>query len=217
MADINGVRLLAQLVVALIGAVAQLAIIALVCGGVPTPRAALARGLAALPGLVGASLLTAVALLPAVMLLQASRNGYFFVLDRSNGKNLLTKPFAAVNWAKGIDEQGRPIPNPAKEPSKDGVLIAPDEGGATNFWPPSFDSKTGLLIVNAKDGYGIYFYKPEHGAYGSKGIGEPPAIPGPAAVANAIKDAVGVRVTQLPIKPEVLARAMWQHAGMAAD
>ena len=103
------------------------------------------------------------------MLLQASRNGYFFVLDRTNGKSLLTKPFAAVNWSKGIDEQGRPIPNPAKEPSSDGVLIAPDEGGATNFWPPSFDPKTGLFIVNAKDGYGIYFFKPEHGAYGWAG------------------------------------------------
>ena len=106
---------------------------------------------------------------PRKMLLQASRNGYFFVLDRTNGKSLLTKPFAAVNWSKGIDEQGRPIPDPAKEPSRDGVLIAPDEGGATNFWPPSFDPKTGLLIVNAKDGYGIYFFKPEHGAYGWAG------------------------------------------------
>ena len=106
---------------------------------------------------------------PRKMLLQASRNGYFFVLDRTNGKSLLTKPFATVNWAKGIDEQGRPIPNPAKEPSRDGVLIAPDEGGATNFYPPSFDPKTGLLIVNAKDAYGIYFFKPGDGAYGWAG------------------------------------------------
>ena len=106
---------------------------------------------------------------PRKMVLQASRNGYFFVLDRTNGKSLLTKPFAAVNWAKGIDELGRPIPDPAKEPSRDGVLIAPDEGGATNFWPPTFDPKSGLLIVNAKDGYGIYFFKPEHGAYGWAG------------------------------------------------
>jgi alcohol dehydrogenase (cytochrome c) len=106
---------------------------------------------------------------PRQMLLQASRNGYFFVLDRTNGKSLLTKTFAAVNWSKGLDEQGRPIPDPAKEPSKDGVLVAPDEGGATNFWPPSFDPKTGLLLVNAKDGYGVYFFKPEHGAYGWAG------------------------------------------------
>ncbi|TRW17065.1 hypothetical protein [Glacieibacterium frigidum] len=75
-ADLNGTRLFAQLVVALIGAVAQLAIIALACGTVPTPRAALARGFAALPGLAGASLLTAFAILPAVLLLSASRQGY---------------------------------------------------------------------------------------------------------------------------------------------
>jgi alcohol dehydrogenase (cytochrome c) len=106
---------------------------------------------------------------PRKMVMQASRNGYFFVLDRTNGKSLLTKPFAAVNWAKGIDKLGRPIPNPAKEPKRDGVLIAPNEAGATNYRPPSFDPKTGLFIVNAQDGYGIYFFKPEHGAYGWAG------------------------------------------------
>ena len=45
---------------------------------------------------------------PRKLLLQASRNGYYFVLDRTTGKNLLTTPFATVNWAKGIDEDGRP-------------------------------------------------------------------------------------------------------------
>lgn len=50
----------------------------------------------------------------------------------------------------------------------------------------------------------------EHGAYGSKGIGEPCAIPGPAAVANAIRDAVGARVTQLPMRPQVVLEAMQQ-------
>jgi alcohol dehydrogenase (cytochrome c) len=106
---------------------------------------------------------------PRKMLMQASRNGYFFVLDRTNGNNLLTAPFATVNWAKGIDSLGRPIPNPAKEPTRDGVLVAPNEAGATNFRPPSFDPKTGFLIVNAQDGYGIYFFKPEHGEYGWAG------------------------------------------------
>jgi alcohol dehydrogenase (cytochrome c) len=106
---------------------------------------------------------------PRKMLMQASRNGYFFVLDRTSGKSLLTTPFAAVNWAKGIDSLGRPIPNPAKEPSRDGVLVAPNESGATNFRPPSFDPRTGLLIVSAQDGYGIYFFKPEHGEYGWAG------------------------------------------------
>jgi alcohol dehydrogenase (cytochrome c) len=106
---------------------------------------------------------------PRKLLLQASRNGYFFVLDRTTGKNLLTKPFATVNWAKGIDSEGRPIPDPAKEPSRDGVLIAPNESGGTNYRSPSFDPRSGLLIVSAHDGYGIYFFKPEHGEYGWAG------------------------------------------------
>ncbi len=106
---------------------------------------------------------------PRKLLMQASRNGYFFVLDRTNGKSLLTTPFATVNWAKGIDQQGRPIPNPAKFPSRSGVLVAPNENGATNFRPPSFDPRTGLFVVSAQDGYGIYFFKPEHGAYGWAG------------------------------------------------
>ncbi len=106
---------------------------------------------------------------PRKLLMQASRNGYFFVLDRTNGKSLLTSPFATVNWAKGIDAEGRPIPDPAKYPSRSGVLVAPNESGATNFRPPSFDPKTGLFIVSAQDGYGIYFFKSEHGAYGWAG------------------------------------------------
>jgi CO/xanthine dehydrogenase Mo-binding subunit len=53
----------------------------------------------------------------------------------------------------------------------------------------------------------------DHGSYGSKGVGEPPAIPGPAAVANAIRDAVGARVTQIPILPEVLSKAIAANGG----
>jgi alcohol dehydrogenase (cytochrome c) len=91
------------------------------------------------------------------------------VLDRTNGTSLLTTPFATVNWAKGIDKDGHPIPDPKKYPSKSGVLVAPNESGATNFRPPSFDPKTGLFVVSAQDGYGIYFFKSEHGAYGWAG------------------------------------------------
>jgi alcohol dehydrogenase (cytochrome c) len=106
---------------------------------------------------------------PRKMLMQASRNGYFFVLDRTNGKSLLTAPFAAVNWAKGIDADGHPIPNPDKEPARDGRLVAPNESGATNYRSPSFDPQTGLFLVSAQDAYGIYFFKPEDGNYGWAG------------------------------------------------
>jgi alcohol dehydrogenase (cytochrome c) len=106
---------------------------------------------------------------PRKMLLQASRNGYFFVIDRTNGKSLLTVPFTPVNWAKEVDKEGRPIPDPVKEPSPDGVLIAPDEAGATNYRSPSYDPKTGLFIVSAHHAFSVYFHKPADGSYGWAG------------------------------------------------
>ena len=106
---------------------------------------------------------------PKKMLMQTSRNGYFFVLDRTNGKSLLTVPYGPVNWATGIDKEGRPIPNPEKETAPDGRLIAPDEGGLTNYRSPSVDSKRGLFIVSAHPSWSIYFSKPADGAYGWSG------------------------------------------------
>jgi alcohol dehydrogenase (cytochrome c) len=106
---------------------------------------------------------------PAKMLMQSSRNGYFFVLDRTNGKSLLTVPYGPVNWALGVDKRGQPIPNPAKEPAPDGRLIAPDEAGMTNYRSPSFDAKNGLFIVNAHPSWSIYFSKPADGLYGWAG------------------------------------------------
>ena len=106
---------------------------------------------------------------PRKMLMQASRNGYFFVLDRTTGESLLTTNFGPVNWSLGVDQKGRPIPNPDKEPAPDGRLIAPDEGGMNNYRSPSFDAKTGLFIVNAHPSYGIYFTKPADGAFGWAG------------------------------------------------
>ena len=103
------------------------------------------------------------------MLMQTSRNGYFFVLDRTTGKSLLTTTFGPTNWSLGVDAQGRPIPNPEKEPARDGRLIAPDEGGMTNYRSPSFDPKTGLFIVDAKPSYSLYFAKPADGTYGWAG------------------------------------------------
>jgi CO/xanthine dehydrogenase Mo-binding subunit len=52
----------------------------------------------------------------------------------------------------------------------------------------------------------------QHGPYGAKGVGEPPAIPGPATVANAIRDAIGVRVTAIPFRPEVVSSVLGNGA-----
>jgi alcohol dehydrogenase (cytochrome c) len=106
---------------------------------------------------------------PRKMLMQTSRNGYFFVLDRTTGASLLTTTFGPVNWSSGVDKKGQPVPNPAKEPAPDGRLIAPDEGGLTNYRSPSFDAKTGLFVVDAHPSYGIYFAKPADGTFGWAG------------------------------------------------
>jgi len=94
---------------------------------------------------------------PRKLLAQASRNGYFFVLDRETGKNVVTTTFAKTNWAKGLDAKGQPIPDPAKEPQLDGALVSPNQAGAANWPPPSFSPSTGLFYVNATNAYSVYY------------------------------------------------------------
>jgi alcohol dehydrogenase (cytochrome c) len=94
---------------------------------------------------------------PRKLLAQASRNGWFFVLDRTNGKNLITSEFVKTNWTKGVDAKGQPIPNPAKEPQLDGVLVSPNQGGAANWPPPSYSPQTGLFYVNATRAFSVYY------------------------------------------------------------
>lgn len=91
------------------------------------------------------------------LIAQASRNGYFFLLDRATGKNIYSKEFVKTNWAKGIDAKGQPIPNPAKEPQIDGALVTPNQAGAANWPPPSFSPDSGLFYVNASRGFSVYY------------------------------------------------------------
>ncbi len=96
---------------------------------------------------------------PRKLLAQATRAGYFFVLDRTNGNALVSKGFVGVNWSKGVDAKGQPIPDPAKEPKVDGSLVDTPAGGGTNWYAPSYDPDTGLFYVQAHRGYSIgYLY-----------------------------------------------------------
>ena len=80
------------------------------------------------------------------LLAQASRNGYFFVLDRATGKNISSNQYVKVNWSKGVDAKGPPIPDPAKEPQLDGALVSPNQGGATNWPPPTYNPRYRPLL-----------------------------------------------------------------------
>jgi acido-empty-quinoprotein group A len=94
---------------------------------------------------------------PRKLLAQASRNGYFFLLDRVTGKSVLSKPFIELNWSDGVDDRGQPIPRADKEPSGDGVLVSPRAIGATNWPAPTFNPESGLFYVSAAESYGVYY------------------------------------------------------------
>lgn len=94
---------------------------------------------------------------PRKLLAQADRNGFFFVLDRTNGRHILTTPFIHQTWAKGIDADGHPIPDTDKDPKTDGALVFPNAGGGTNWYSPSYDLQTQLFYVNAMESASIYY------------------------------------------------------------
>ncbi len=91
---------------------------------------------------------------PTKVLMNANRNGYFYVLDRTNGKLLAANPYISkINWAKGIDlESGRPIPSELTEKIRAGDTakqeIWPSALGGKNWMPASFDPNTGLVYAN---------------------------------------------------------------------
>jgi len=82
------------------------------------------------------------------------------VLDRTNGKFLLGKPFARQTWAKGLDDSGRPLLVPNQEPTQTGNVSYPSMWGATNWMSPSYDAETGHLFITIRE-FGDRYYKRE--------------------------------------------------------
>jgi alcohol dehydrogenase (cytochrome c) len=94
---------------------------------------------------------------PKKLLLQANRNGFFYVLDRTNGKLLLAKPFTKkLTWASGIGADGRPITLPNQEPTVEGTKTCPAVEGAANWHSTAFNPATGLYYVQTLDKCNIY-------------------------------------------------------------
>ncbi len=94
------------------------------------------------------------------LMLWANRNGYFYVLDRTDGEYLLGSPFVRVNWSSGLDENGRPIPTPQPE----GMPTWPGNQGGTNWYPPSWSPRTELFYFSAWEDYAT-IYEPEESEY----------------------------------------------------
>jgi alcohol dehydrogenase (cytochrome c) len=81
------------------------------------------------------------------LLIQADRNGFLYVLDRTNGELVAAKPFALTTWAKQIGSDGRPVVLPESEPTVAGTRTCPGALGATNWFSPSYDPQTHWLYV----------------------------------------------------------------------
>ncbi len=98
---------------------------------------------------------------PRKLLVQANRNGFFYVLDRLTGEFLLGRPFVKkLTWASGLDAKGRPIPLPGNDPTPEGTKTCPAVEGATNFFSPAYNPSTGLFYLNALESCNIYTKSP---------------------------------------------------------
>ena len=85
---------------------------------------------------------------PRRVIMQANKDGFYYVIDRVTGQFISGQPFAQVTWAKGLDEvTGRPFVNPEAHYGNDSITISPGPGGAHNWAPMSFNPKTGLVYI----------------------------------------------------------------------
>ena len=82
------------------------------------------------------------------VLMQAAKNGFYYVLDRVTGELLSAHNFAYVNWTKGIDPKtGRPISDPRADYDRGPALLFPSEAGAHSWQPMAFDARRGLTYI----------------------------------------------------------------------
>ena len=90
-------------------------------------------------------------------IMQASKNGYLYVLDRTSGEFLSGKPFAYVNWTKGLDPAThRPVVQPAADWERKPALLFPAAAGAHSWQPMSYDPMTRLVYIPVIDAAMVY-------------------------------------------------------------
>lgn len=109
---------------------------------------------------------------PRKLLLHANRNGFFYILDRTDGKFLFgTKYVKNVTWASGLTPEGRPIRVPDMEPSLEGRRVCPSLEGSSNWYSTSFNPATGLYYVQTNDKCGVFTKIPMEWAAGKGFMG----------------------------------------------
>jgi alcohol dehydrogenase (cytochrome c) len=98
---------------------------------------------------------------PRKLVVTANRNGFLYILDRTDGTYLYSRQFSpSQNWAKGIDENGRPISNNLT-PDEKGVTVCPGYSGATNWYSPTYDPDTSMFYFRSLEACSLFKGKTE--------------------------------------------------------
>jgi alcohol dehydrogenase (cytochrome c) len=135
------------------------------------------------------------------LLLHADRNGFFYVLDRTNGDFLAATPFAYQNWNAGFDQKGRPIQVPGSNSSPEGsFFVYPGLAGSTNFQAPSYSPITGRVYLEYRESGQAYVSSDAVYEAGREYIGRrAPGNPGASSASGARgPDAPGARAAAQP-------------------
>jgi alcohol dehydrogenase (cytochrome c) len=138
---------------------------------------------------------------PRKLLMQANRNGFYYVLDRTNGKFLSAKAFGHVTWATGIGADGRPVVNTALKSSPEGTRVCPGAPGMTNWFSPSYNPQTALLYVATSTECDIFSSSRQHYRAGHDFLGSvyvPDPVERPTGALKALDIMTGVEKWSFP-------------------
>ncbi|WP_232332828.1 PQQ-dependent dehydrogenase, methanol/ethanol family [Novosphingobium aquimarinum] len=95
------------------------------------------------------------------VLMQAPKNGYYYVIDRATGELISAEPYVAMNWSTGIDANGKPIVNPEARYGEVPVIVTPGPGGGHNWNPMAFSPQTGLAYFPVTEMYMAFSVNPD--------------------------------------------------------
>jgi alcohol dehydrogenase (cytochrome c) len=147
-------------------------------------------------------------------LIQANRNGFLYVLDRTNGKLLQATPFVKQTWNAGFDKNGRPKFAPNSGATPEGNVVFPSLVGGTNWQAPSFDPTTNQLFLVFNESGNRYVraetpYEPGKGYWGGRTL----PVEGGYAGIRALDTTTGARQWEYKVAQSSLAAGVLASAG----
>jgi alcohol dehydrogenase (cytochrome c) len=152
---------------------------------------------------------------PRKLIMQGNRNGFFYVLDRTDGKFLFAKPFVKQTWNAGFDANGKPLWAPNAKATPEGQIVYPSLVGGTNWQSPSYDAASGTYYLMTSEAGQKFIqtpgdYEPGKAYWGGRAV----AIDEPSkAAVKAIDAATGTVKWQTPVARGSLAAGVLATAG----